>query len=242
MPGAVSTEVLATPNARESVAYCALVANGTAPASYPTPVDVEIATGSAVTGAATAQAITITSVSLPIAMQVGQYLTFRDAAGSYLFEVTTLAASGTTTEITGIAIEDIPAGATAQFPEKFYLATQLDTTETTGTTTFATFDHAGTSETARGESTQSISSGAGDSYYNGGLQTLVYAQRNSKDVFFGIELPNPDADAFSTPPIEWCVGKVTDVSAAGGVNDKRTRTVNIAVDGGFRSVRPVAAS
>jgi hypothetical protein len=240
MPGPANTSVLTTPNAREIEAYTAIIPNGTVPASYPEPVAITI--DGAITGAATAQAVTIDSASLPIAIQVGQFLTFRDAAGTYLLEVTTAVDSGAQTEITGIAIEDIPDNATASFPEKFYLPTQMDTSETTGTTTFATFDHGGTSETARGESSQTINSGAGDSYYNGGLRTLIYAQRNALDVMFAMVQPNPDSDAFDDAPVEWVVGKVTDVSSAGGVNDKRTRTVSIAVDGGIRYVRPVAAA
>lgn len=237
MPGPANTDVLSTPNAREIVSYAALIANGTIPTSYPAPVDLTI--DGAITANASPQTITIDSATLPIAMQVGQFLTFRDSAGTYLAEVTTLAAAGTTTTFTAKALENIPDDAVASFPEKFYLATQMDTSETTGTTTFATFDHGGTSEVARSESSQTINSGAGDSYYNGGLRTLIYAQRNSQDVMFAMEQPNPDSDVFTTnPPIEWVVGKVTDVSAAGGVNDKRTRTVSIAVDGGIRYVDP----
>ncbi|MEM9116947.1 MAG: hypothetical protein AAGD09_03585 [Cyanobacteria bacterium P01_F01_bin.56] len=237
MPGTPSGDVITTPNAREIIAYNALLANGTVPTSYPAAVDLTI--NGAITASGTAQTITIDSATLPIAMQPGQFLLFRDSAGSYLAAVTALQAAGATTTFTAIARENIPDTAVATFPARFYLATQMDTSETTGTTTFQTFDHGGTSETARGESSQSISSGAGDSYYNAGLRTLVYAQRNGIDVMFAMEQPNPDSNVFTTsPPIEWVVGKVTDVSAAGGVNDKRTRTVNVAVDGGIREVAP----
>jgi hypothetical protein len=239
MPGSPSTSVLATPDARQQEMYIALVANDTTPGSMPTPVD--ITAGAALSASATAASLTVDSVSLPIAMQVGQVLVFKDATGSYLFEVTTLADSGTTTSITGIAREGIPDNAAAKFPSRFELATTMDTSETTGTSTFATFDHDGVSEVARGEGSQSITTGAGASYYNAGLETLVYAQRNSIDVVWIIEQPNPDSDAFSTPPYEWGVGVVNDVSKGGGVNDKSTRSVGISVKGGMKTVKPVAA-
>lgn len=240
MPGAPSTAVLTTPDARQQEMYVALVANDTTPGTMPVPVT--LTAGAALTAGATAAALTIESVSLPIAMQVGQVLVFKDATGSYLFEVTTLAASGTTTTITGIAREGIPDEADAQFPARFELATSMDTSETTATSTFQTFDHNGISEVARGEGSQSITTGAGASYYNAGLETLIYAQRNGQDVVFLIEQPNPDSDAFSSPPYEFGVGVVNDISKGGGVNDKSTRTVGISVKGGIRTVKPIKAA
>jgi hypothetical protein len=221
--------------------YVAIVPNDTTPGSMPAPVSITVNEVAGQPAAATAAAMTIDSATLPIAMQVGQRLVFKDATGSYLFEVTSVAPAGATTEITGIAREGVPDGATAQFPARFELALNIDTSETTGTTTFATFDHNGTSEVARGEGEQSITTGAGASYYNAGLETLIYAQRNGLDVVFVIETPNPDSDAFTTPPYEWGVGVVNDVSKSGGVNDKSTRTVGINVKGGLKSVAPVAA-
>jgi len=173
-------------------------------------------------------------------MQIGQRLVFKHSTGSYLFECTALEAAGATTEITGIAREGIPLGAVARFPARLELALNIDTSETTGTSTFATFDHDGISEVARGEGEQSITSGAGDSYYNAGLSTMVFAQRNGRDIVSVIELPNPDANAFAEPPYEWGVCVVNDVSKGGGVNDKSTRTLGLSIKGGIKSVAPVA--
>jgi hypothetical protein len=240
MPGAALNTVLATPDARRQEMFIALVANDTTPVAVPAPVNLTVVTPAVAAGAA-AQAVTLTSATLPIALQVGQRLVFKHSTGSFLFECTTLAALGATTEITGIAREGIPIGAVAQFPARFELALNIDTSETTGTSTFATFDHDGISEVARGEGEQSITTGAGNSYYNAGLDTLVYAQRNGLDIGFVIETPNPDSNAFAEPPYEWGVGVVNDVSKGGGVNDKSTRTVGISIKGGLKYVAPVAA-
>ena len=239
MPGAPSTAVLTTPDARQQEMYVALVANDTVPGVMPVPVT--LTAGAVYAASATAGSLTIESVALPIAIQPGQVLVFKDATGSYLFEVTALSAAGTTTTITGIAREGIPDEAEALFPARFELATSMDTSETTATSTFQTFDHNGISEVARGEGSQSISTGAGASYYNAGLETLVYAQRNGQDVLFAIEQPNPDSDAFSLAPYEWGVGVVNDVSKGGGVNDKSTRTVGISIKGGIKAVKPIKA-
>jgi hypothetical protein len=239
MPGAPSTAVLTTPDARQQEMYVCLVANDTVPGTMPVPVEIEV--GAVRAPGTTAAALTVESVALPIAIQPGQVLVFKDETGSYLYEVTTLTESGATTAITGIAREGIPDEAVAIFPSRFELATSLDTSETTATTTFQTFDHDGISEVARGEGSQSITTGAGASYYNAGLETLIFAQRNGQDVLFLIEQPNPDSDAFDSPPFEWGVGVVNDVSKSGGVNDKSTRSVGISIKGGIRSVKPVLA-
>jgi hypothetical protein len=173
-------------------------------------------------------------------MQVGQVLAFKHSTGTFLATCTTAEAAGTTTEIAVSCREGVPTGAVAQFPARLELALNIDTSETTGTTNFATFDHDGISEVARGEGEQSITTGAGASYYNAGLETLVYAQRNGQDIVFVIQNPNPDANAFATPPYEWGVGVVNDVSKGGGVNDKSTRTIGFNVKGGIKAVAPTA--
>jgi hypothetical protein len=239
MPGSPSTSVLSTPDARDQEMYIALVANDTVPTTIPKPVNVTSAENQA--ASATAVALTIDSVVLPTPIRPGQFLVFKDATGSYLFQAT-VAASGTVTELTGIPLEGIPDNSVAQFPARFELALNIDTSETTGTSTFSTFDHNGVSEVARGEGEQSITTGAGASYYNAGLETLIYAQRNGIDVCFVIENPNPDSDSFSSPPYEWGVGVVNDVSKSGGVNDKSQRTVGISVKNGMKFAAPVKAA
>jgi len=243
MPGAASGTVLATPDARTREMYVAIVPNDTTPTALPEPVNIvcnEPTTG--LPASATAAAMDIDSVSLPISIQVGQRLEFKNASGTYLFEVTTVAPSGTTTTITGIAREGIPDNAVAKFPTRLGLVLNIDTSETTGTSTFSTFDHDGTSEVARGEGEQSITSAAGASYYNAGLETIIYAQRNGVDICWIIEQPNPDGDAFSKPPYEWGVGVVNDVSSSGGVNDKLQRSLGISVKGGIKYAAPVKAA
>lgn len=238
MPGAAAGTVLATPDARQREMYVAIVPNDTTPTSAPKPVTITIGATPMAAGTTGAN-VTVTSVVLPIALRVGQRLEFRHSTGTFLFEATADIAAGTRTEITGIAREGIPAGATAQFPSRLGLALNIDTSETTGTTTFSTFDHDGTSEVARGEGEQSISSAAGASYYNAGLDTIIYAQRNGLDVCWLVEQPNPDAGNFSEPPYEWGVGVVNDVSSSGGVNDKLQRSIGISVKGGIKYAAPV---
>jgi hypothetical protein len=171
---------------------------------------------------------------------VGQRLEFRHSTGTFLFEVAANVASGAQTVISGIAREGVPAGAVARFPSRLGLVLNIDTSETTGTSTFSTFDHDGTSEVARGEGEQSITSSAGASYYNAGLDTIIHAQRNGLDICWLIEQPNPDAAAFATPPYEWGVGVVNDVSSSGGVNDKLQRSLGVSVKGGIKYAPPVA--
>lgn len=242
MPGAALGNVLATPDARQREMYVALVANDSKPTVVPTPVNIICAETGGLAAGATAADMDVDSVTLPIALQIGQDLEFKDATGTYLFEVTAVIAAGARTTITGIAREGIPDNATAQFPSRVGLVLNINTSETTGTSTFSTFDHDGTSEVARGEGEQSISSSAGASYWNAGLNTLKYAQRNGVDVAWVIEQPNPDADAFSAPPYEWGVGVVNDVSSSGGVNDKLQNSIGISVKGGIEYTHPVKAA
>ena len=241
MPGAAAGRVLSTPDARQRKSYVALIANDTSPTAAPKPVTITIG-ASAVAAGTTGAAVTVTSVTLPIDIRVGQRLEFEHATGRFLFEATENIGAGAQTELTGIAREGIPADATCVFPARVGLMLNVDTSETTGTTQFSTFDHQGTSEVARGESEQSITSSAGASYYNAGLETVIYAQRNGLDVSWIIEQPNPDASSFEEPPYEWGVGVVNDVSSSGGVNDKLQRSLGISVKGGIQYTPPVKAA
>jgi hypothetical protein len=240
MPGAPSGSPLVAADSRNQELFVALIANATTPASAPQPVDIVLNEASGVTASATAQAIAIDSATLPIPIQVGQWILFRDAAGSYPFKVTTLAAAGATTELTGIAYEDIPDNATAQFPTPAFLAQEFSTSDTTGTTSFSSFDHDGSSDTARGESEQSVSFSIGSQpLYNCGEETLLYAKNNEIDVVMLNYLPNPDANTYTTNgPIEWFTGLVTDLSRSGANNEKMIRSASIGVRGGFRFVDP----
>lgn len=236
MPGSASGTVLATPDADLRKGYCALVANDTVPSSYPTPVDLTIATGNAVTASTSAQTITIDSATLPIAMQVGQFLTFKDSAGSYLVEVTALLAAGAQTEITGISRENIPVGATAEFPCRLEVLTDLSSSETTATEEFDSYDHT-VSEVSRGALTQSYTGTLGGGYYNAGVQTSLYAQRNKKDMLLAVVKPNPDSDTFTTSaPIDWAVGVVNDMSESD--SGKLLNSFGFSVKGGIKTVAP----
>jgi len=240
MPGPAAGLVLTTPDARQRELYAALIANDTVPSAMPAPVS--ITAGSAFSASATPGAVTVSSVVLPIDIRIGQVLEFKHSTGTFLFTATAATAAGTRTSITGQAIEGIPSGAVAQFPARVGLVLNIDTSETTGTTTFSTFDHDGNSEVARGEGEQSISSAAGASYYNAGLQTLKNAQRSGVDVVWIVEQPNPDGASFSAPPYEWGVGVVNDVSSSGGVNDKLQNSIGLSVKGGIKTVVPVRAA
>ena len=240
MPAAPSGSTLAASEARDQKLYVAIIANGTVPSNVPEPVNLEIATGG-VTGSATSQTITINSATIPIALRIGQQLLFRNAAGSYKAVVTANTAAGATTTIAAVALENIPAGAVAQFPTPLFLAQEYSTSDTTGTNTFSSFDHGGTSDSSRGESEQSVSFSVAETFYNSGARTLLYAKENETDVALINIQPNPDANAFSKAPIEWLVGKVTDMSRAGANGDKQIYSASITVDGGFRRVDPVKA-
>ena len=238
MPAAPTGSTLAAAEARDQKLYVALIANGTVPSTVPEPVDMTIASGG-VTGSATAQSITIESATLPIPMRVGQELLFRNAAGSYKAVVTVTATAGAQTSFTARALENIPAGAVARFPTPLFLAQEYSTSDTTSTNTFSSFDHGGSSDSSRGESDQSVSFSVAETYYNSGARTLLYAKEKEQDVALINIQPNPDANAFSKAPIEWLVGKVTDMSRAGANGDKQIYSASIQVDGGFRRVEPV---
>lgn len=240
MPGTVSG-ALSTNNARDQLMRIALIANGTTPTSRIVPVNIEIAAGSPVTGSNSAQAITVESVTLPTAIEVGQFLLFGDgAAGRVLFEATTRIAAGTVTEITGIMAEDAAAGFTADFPILFNGVGEISLGETTALQTFAMFSHGGSSDVARGESTDTLSaSGAGVSYYAAALNTVVEAKRLGRDLYVEVEDTNPNPDVFiAHGPIEWSIGIVDDVSKSGADGDKLTRTVSMQLSGGIRRVNP----
>ena len=240
MPAAPSGSTLAASEARDQKLYVALIANSTVPPTVPKPVSLTVDTGG-VTGNAASQTITIESVVLPISVRIGQELLFRNAAGSYKAVVTANTASGTTTSLAVRALENIPAGAVAQFPTPLFLAQEYSTSDTTGTNTFSSFDHGGTSDTSRGDSEQSVSFSMAETFYNTGARTLLYAKEKEQDVVLINIQPNPDANAFAEAPVEWLVGKVTDMSRSGANGDKQTYSASIAVDGGFRRVEPVKA-
>jgi hypothetical protein len=240
MPASPLGSTLAAAEARDQKLYVALIANATVPITVPKPVALTIAT-TAVTGGTAPQSITITSATLPIPMQVGQELLFRHSTGSFKVKVTTLEPSGAQTNFSGIALEDIPIGAVAEFPTPLFLAQEYSTSDTTSTNTFSSFDHGGTSDSSRGESEQSVSFSMAETYYNSGARTLLYAKENEQDVTLINIQSNPDANAFSEPPIEWLVGKVTDMSRSGANGDKQTYSASITVDGGFRRVEPTPA-
>ena len=237
MPASPLGSTLSAAEARDQQLFVAIVPNGTVPAAPPDPVTLTIA-ATAPTGSDTPQTITITSVTLPIGMRIGQELLFRDAAGSYKAVVTANVAAGATTTFTALALEDIPVDATAQFPTPLFLAQEYSTSDTTAINTFSSFDHGGTSDSSRGESDQSVSFSVAETFYNSGARTLLYAKENELDVTLYNRQPNPDAGAFSTAPVEWLVGKVTDMSRAGANGDKQIYSATIQVDGGFRRVDP----
>jgi len=240
MPASPVGSTIAASEARDQQLFVALIANGTVPSAAPAPVSLTIAT-SAVTGSATAQEITITSATLPIAIQIGQELLFRHSTGSFKAVATAVVAAGARTALTVRALEDMPIGAVAQFPTPLFLAQEFSTSDTTAINTFSSFDHGGTSDSSRGESDQSVSFSVAESFYNSGARTLLYGKENEQDVVLYNRQANPDSDAFATAPVEWLVGKVTDMSRAGANGDKQIYSATIQVDGGFRRVDPVAA-
>jgi hypothetical protein len=239
MPGTAPEVALATPDVKDQEMYVFIVPNNTAPSTLTVPVTITADGSTPITGSATAQTIAVDSVALPQPIQVGQYLCFNSAAdGRYLFKVTAVA-TGTVTELTGIAIEGIPDDATAEFPSRMQGQLSLETSETTGTNTFATWDHDAGADVSRGDASNSLTSSASDGYYNAGMQTIIYASRNGLDVGFVIEIPNEDATAFATPPYDYGVGIVTDVSKTDS-NGKMARSLGISVRGAITRTDPVA--
>lgn len=244
MPGvslSIAGNTLFSPDARDSDSRLFLVSSNpsdaTIEALFKTPLNL-VTSGAEVAGAAVEVGITSVAVTIPIL--AGTELLFTDAAGSYKAIVsTTVAVGGTVVAITCDLPEDIPSGATAQWPPKLNLLTDLSDTDTTSINSTSTFDHSGTAQTSRGDSEQSVSISGNSEFYNPGLGTLGYGKRNEIDVYLAIYDPNPDSSVFTTnPPIKYGRGKVGELSTSRANGSVITFSGSVTVGGGFKLVAP----
>jgi hypothetical protein len=234
MPAVAIGKVLKTVDSREVKLYAALLANNTAPSSRVAPVNVTL--GGAVTASDTATA-TITDITPGIAMQVGQPILFRDAAGSYIATVRTLFTTGTSLEI--IAKEDIPNGAVAVFPPEVDLVTGHSLDTQTSTNNVSTYQHTGQGEVSRGDTTRTVQFSALKSYYSAGQETALYAIENEQDLYMELHDPNPDSDTFTTnPPIRWFSGIASAAPETGNNGDKLSLDFTMGISGSVNKVDP----
>lgn len=213
MPG-VSESVgpLLMPDANDCDAEIAILGDGVAPTDYVTPVTI---TGTGVTAAGATASMTITEVTPAIALEVGQVLFFDDGTDSYIAIVRTrypATGGGTTLEL--IVPEAIPDGATAQFPVRAKLLTDLSSALSVSTTTVSTFDHTSGGERSTGDSEENITATGFYSYYNDGAKTIDAAARAKQPVYVAIKEPNPSATAFSDGEKLWGSGVISSVSSS----------------------------
>lgn len=234
MPAVASGSVLKTVDSRETKFFGALVGNNTAPASRVTPVNFTTTAGAT---AGSAVSISVSSVTPAIPAQVGQYLLFRDNAGSYLARVSTAYTTGTT--LVADIDEDIPSGAVAVFPPEIDLVSGHSIPTQTSTNNVSTYQHTGIGEVSRGDTTRSFQFSALKSLYSAGQRTLAYAIQNEKDVYFEIHDPNPDADTFTTNTlIRWGTGILSDGSETGNNGDKLSLDFTLNISGALNEVDP----
>lgn len=234
MPGVGTGSVLKTVDARECKLFVALLANNTAPTARITPV--VLTNSAALTASATATMTLSAAVAPGVPIKAGQFLQFQNAAGSYLAKVRTDYTSGTSLQI--VALENIPANATAKFPAEIDLATSHSLPTQTATNSVSTYQHKGQGEVSRGDTTRSIEFSCLKSYYAAGQRTLLEAIENERDLYIEIQDPNPDANTFATPPIRWVTGIPSDGSESGDNGDKLSIDFTLQISGKVNQVDP----
>ena len=239
MPGVATGNPLIAPQSRDIEARLALITNGTKPTARIGSVTITEAAAGGTVSAGTGVSLTTTSFTPAIPILAGTFLAFKDSAGTYLAKVDTTIPASATTSITITLYEDLPQGAAATWPVKLDLLTDFSSTDTTGTNSFSSFDHSGTAQVARGNSEQSFSLSGGYSWYSDGIQTILYAKRTETDIYIERQLPNPDANAFTTnTEVEWAAGIVTDASRPGQNEQVVNFNATVSISGGFEILDP----
>ena len=228
MPGVGTAGPLLMVDARESDIYGALVANNTSVPGRLEPITLTLT--AAFTATTTATAATNTASAAPtIAIRAGTPLQFKDAAGSYIAIVGTDSATGAGIEIT--AAEDIPNGAIAEWPVRLDLVTDHTQGVQTTLNNVSTYDHIGSGESARADTTRTFSSTANVSPYSAGQRLLNRAANQELDIYLEVRDPNPDATVFATPPLSFGIARMSDASVSGTNGQKLSRTYSATYSG-----------
>ena len=222
MPGAGNNPLLMV-DSRETRIYAALVTNNTTVPGRLTPITLTL--GAAFTATTTGTAATNTASATPdVSILAGTRLRFVDAAGSYIGVVTADSATGAGLVMT--ANEDIPNGAVATWPTEVDLITSHSQGVQTTLNNVSTYQHVGSGESARQDTTRTFNISANLSEYSAGQRNLRYAVNQEQDVYIEIQDPNPDATSFSTPPLSFGVARMSDGSKDGQNGNKLALTLN----------------
>ncbi|MEM9945391.1 MAG: hypothetical protein AAF810_04935 [Cyanobacteria bacterium P01_D01_bin.36] len=205
---------LLMPDANDCEAEVAILGEGVSVSDYVEPVTF---TSDGVTAASATASMTLTAEQTPaIAVEVGQVLFFDDgSANSYIAVVRTrypTTSGGTTLEL--ITLEAIPDAATAQFPPKAKLLTDLSSALSVTTSSTSTFDHDAGGERATGDSEENITASGFYSYYNAGGKSIDTAARTKAPVYVAILEPNPDANAFASGEKLWGQGVISSANSS----------------------------
>ena len=220
MPGA-SANPLIMVDSRETRIFAALIANNTTVNARLAPIQLTL--GAEFAATTTATAATNTASAAPgVPIVAGTRLRFVDNAGSYIAVVAADSTSGNNLELT--ANETIPSGAIAEWPTEVDLATSHSQPVQTTLNNVSTYQHVGSGESSRQDTSRTFSINANLSEYSAGQRNLRYAANAEQDVYIEIRDPNPDAVAFNTPPLSFGVARMSNASKDGQNGNKLALT------------------
>lgn len=214
MPGVSksATVPLLMVESRETKFFAALVANNTGVTSRITPITLTLTAEFSATASATTATNTASGApGRPILS--GTPLLFVDSAGSYLARVAADSSTGSGLSLT--ATETIPNGAAAVWPPEVDLVTDHTLGTQTTINNESTYQHKGSGQAARGDTSRTFNLTCRLSDYSAGQKLLTYSVDNEQDIYLEVQQPNPDSNAFSTPPIRFGVAKMSDGSQSG---------------------------
>ena len=236
MPGAGNNPLL-MPDSRETKIFAALVTNNTSVPGRIAPITLTL--GAAFTATTTGTASTMTASAAPtVPIIAGTVLRFVDAAGSYMAIVTSDSNDGSNIELT--ANENIPNSAVANWPGEVDLITSHNLGVQTTLNNVSTYQHIGSGESSRQDTTRTFTIAANLSEYSSGQRILRYAVNAENDVYLEVQDPNPDAVTFNTPPLSFGVARMSDGSKDGQNGNKLALSLNGTFSGAVTELEAAA--
>lgn len=178
-----ATQPLAITKGKQTKVYAALL--GTGDRSEPTAVTFTT-TSNAAKGATS---ISVSSVNTTL--KKGQYLLFEDADDKvYIAQANADYTTGTTLTVKALP-EAIPSGSASAFPAPFKLRTDASISFSQDVSDINTYDHSINGDASPGAATTEITIDGEFSSYDPGYNTVVYATRNTLEVYVIRELAIP---------------------------------------------------
>lgn len=153
------------------------------------------------TAGAAKGATTLAVTSVTTTAKAGQYLLFEDSDEKvYIAQLSADYTTGTSVSVEALP-EAIPNGSVAAFPVPFKLRTDASISFSQDVSDVNTFDHSINGDASPGAATTEITLSGEFSFYDPGYNTVVYATRNTLEVYIWRQLAVPGS-GFTT-------GKVT---------------------------------